>query len=245
MKKIELNGNVVSNSDSFFYDWFGIDSISPSKVSKMVNDANGDELEVVINSPGGDVFSGAQIYDILMSYSAKVTVRVQSIAASAASVIAMAGRPVVMSPVAQLMIHNVSSSAYGDYRDMDHMSDVLQSLNSSLAQAYKLKSGMSDEEIKSLMDDETWFTSLEAKQRKLCDEISYPKGYQEEEITAGFMNSNAEANRKVASYSVTPDITKLKQMYNDQFERQETEKCAAAAKAKAELELLELEGVIE
>ena len=211
----------------------------------MVNDANGDELEVVINSPGGDVFSGAQIYDILMSYTAKVTVRVQSIAASAASVIAMAGRPTVMSPVAQLMIHNVSSSAYGDYRDMDHMSEVLQSLNSSLAQAYKLKSGMSDEEIKSLMDDETWFTSLEAKQRKLCDEISYPNGYQEEEITAGFMNSIAEANRKVASYSVTPDITKLKQMYNDQIERQETEKCAAAAKAKAELELLELEGVIE
>lgn len=245
MKKIELNGNVVSNNDSFFYDFFGIDNISPSKVSKMVNDANGDELEVVINSPGGDVFSGAQIYDILMSYPDKVTVRVQSIAASAASVIAMAGRPTVMSPVAQLMIHNVSSSAYGDYRDMDHMSEVLQSLNSSLAQAYKFKSGMSDEEIKSLMDDETWFTSLEAKQRKLCDEIAYPDGYQEEEITAGFMNSIAEANRKVASYSVTPDITKLKQMYNDQIERQETEKCAAAAKAKAELELLELEGVIE
>lgn len=245
MKRIELNGNVVRNGDSFFYDFFGIDCISPEKVSKLTKDANGEELEVVINSPGGDVFSGSQIYDILMSYPAKVTVRVQSIAASAASVIAMAGRPTVMSPVAQLMIHNVSSSAYGDYRDMDHMSEVLQSLNSSLAQAYKLKSGMSDEEIKSLMDDETWFTSLEAKQRKLCDEIAYPDGYQEEEITAGFMNSIAEANRKVASYSVTPDITKLKQMYNDQIERQETEKCAAAAKAKAELELLELEGVIE
>lgn len=173
MKKIDIKGAIVSNNDADVYDYFGLESTSPNKVEKAILEANFDDLEVVINSGGGDVFSASVIYTALKSYKGNVTVKIVGLAASAASVIAMAGKKVLMSPTAQLMIHNVSTYTGGDYRDMEHAAEVLKNANETIANAYRLKTGKSQEELLGLMDKESWFTADKAKEIGFIDEVMF------------------------------------------------------------------------
>lgn len=172
-KKINIKGVIVPNDDKWIYDWFEMDSTCPREVEKEVEKANGEDLEVIINSPGGDVFSGSEIYTLLKDYSGNVVVKIVGVAASAASIIAMAGKKVMMSPTAEMMIHNVSSCACGDYRDFEHEAGVLKDYNSTIANAYMIKSGMTKEELLSMMDEETWLTPEKALEYKLIDEIMF------------------------------------------------------------------------
>ena len=123
------------------------------------------------------MFAGSEIYALLKDYPGNVTIRILGIAASAASVIAMAGDRVLIAPTAQIMIHNVSSLTTGDYRDHEHEAGVLKNYNKSIANAYMLKSGMSQEELLELMNKESWFTAQEAKELKLVDEIMFDNSY--------------------------------------------------------------------
>lgn len=173
MKKINVKGPIVSSGDSWIYDWLGIESTSPGTVSKAIEEALGDELEVDINSGGGDVFAGSEIYTALKSYKGNVTIRIVGLAGSAASVIAMAGNRVLMSPTAQIMIHNVSSRASGDHRDMAHTAEILKNANETIANAYMLKSGLSQKDLLDMMDAETWFTPQKALEHHLIDEIMF------------------------------------------------------------------------
>lgn len=173
MKKINIKGPIIRSDDQWIYDYFGIEAVSPKNVSKLIDEASGDELEVEINSGGGDVFSGSEIYTALKSYQGNVIVKIVGLAASAASVIAMAGKKVVMSPTAQMMIHNVSSMASGDHRDMAHASEVLKNANDTIANAYRLKSGKSQKELLDLMNKESWFTAQQALDNKLIDEVMF------------------------------------------------------------------------
>ena len=173
MAKVKVKGVIVSNDDKLIYDWFEMESTSPSDVEKEIEKANGADLEVEINSVGGDVYAGSEIYTALKSYKGNVTTKIVGIAASAASVIAMAGKRVLISPTAQIMIHNVSSCARGDYRDLGHEAEVLKNYNKSIASAYQLKSGMSEEELLQLMDAETWLTAKQALEYKLVDEVLF------------------------------------------------------------------------
>lgn len=168
-----IKGPIISNDDQWIYDWLDMEATSPKSVSAQIEKANGDDLEVEINSGGGSVFDGSEIYTSLKDYPGNVTVKIVGIAASAASVIAMAGKKVLMSPTSQMMIHNASIWAAGDYRDMDHMSNVLKNVNQTVANAYKLKTGKTDEELLSLMDAETWFTPQQALENKFIDEIMF------------------------------------------------------------------------
>ena len=172
-KRIDIKGVIVSNDDQWIYDWLEIESISPAQVMRAIEEANGDDLEVYINSPGGDVYSGSEIYTVLKEYPGNVTVKIVGIAASAASVIAMAGKRVLISPTAQIMIHNVSSISIGDYRDHAHESEVLKGWNKSIANAYRLKSGMSESELLKLMNQEKWLTAQEALDMGFVDEIMF------------------------------------------------------------------------
>lgn len=176
MPQIDIKGVIVSNDDAFIYDWFEMDCTSPKNVTEAISGANGEPLEISINSPGGDVFAGSEIYTALKEYTGDVTVKITGVAASAASVIAMAGKKVSISPTAQIMIHNVSSYAAGDYRDFSHESDVLKGWNKSIANAYALKSGIQDSEILSMMNKETWLTAQEAKEKGFVDEIMFDDG---------------------------------------------------------------------
>ena len=172
MKKIKINGVIIPNDYQDIYDWLGWDATSPKKISEQLEDSN-DNVVVEINSGGGSVFAGSEIYTMLKSYTGEVTVRIVGIAASAASVIAMAGNKVLMSPTSQLMIHNATMATHGDYREMDHTSDFLKNVNQSIANAYKLKSGKTDDELKEMMDNETWFTAQQALEHKLIDEVMF------------------------------------------------------------------------
>lgn len=173
MAKIIVKGPIISNDDQWIYDWLDMEATSPKSVQTQINNANGEDLDVEINSGGGSVFDGSEIYTTLKDYPGNVTVKIVGIAASAASVIAMAGKKILMSPTAQMMIHNASVWAAGDYRDMDHMSTVLKNVNQTVANAYRLKSGKSDEELLKMMDAETWFTPQQALEHKLIDEIMF------------------------------------------------------------------------
>ena len=172
-KKIKIKGVIVPNDDKWIYDWFEMDSTCPREVEKEVEKANGEDLEVIINSPGGDVFSGSEIYTLLKDYNGNVIVKIVGVAASAASIIAMAGKKVMMSPTAEMMIHNVHSAAQGDYRAMEHRAKILKDYNDTIANAYMIKSGMSKEDLLALMDKETWLTPEKALEYKLIDEIMF------------------------------------------------------------------------
>lgn len=173
-KKIKVSGVIVANDEKWIYDWFDMEATSPRDVMNVLDTADGiEEVEVTINSGGGDVFAGSEIFTELKSYKGNVTTRIVGLAASAASVIAMAGDKVVMSPTAQLMIHNVWSRAGGDYRDMEHMAGVLKGANQTIANAYKMKTGKTDEELLSLMDEETWFTPQDALSNGFIDEVMF------------------------------------------------------------------------
>lgn len=169
--RIDVNGAIVPNSDGWIYDWFGEDYTSPSKVAQAISDANGDDLDVYISSGGGDVFAGSEIYSALRAYTGKVRIHVTGIAASAASVIACAGDSDI-SPTAQMMVHNVSTYADGNYRDMRHTSNVLRQADRAIASAYMAKAGMTEKEALDLMDAETWLTAKDAVDWGLIDRIA-------------------------------------------------------------------------
>ena len=169
--KLDIKGDIIRNDDKWVYDWLELDGTCPRDVHDTLEKANGQPVEVYINSGGGDVFAGSEIYEVLRSYPGGVHIHVVGLAASAASVIACTGRSDI-APTAMMMVHNVSSSAWGDYRDMDHTSEVLQKANRAIAAAYTAKSGKPEAEVLAMMDRETWMTAQDAVEAGLVDAIS-------------------------------------------------------------------------
>ena len=171
MAKIEIKGAIVPTNDGWIYDFFGESYTSPQKVADALEDANGEDIDVEINSGGGDVFSASEIYAALRSYKGSVKIHVVGLAASAASVIACAGQSDI-APTAQMMVHNVSTYAAGDFHDMQHAAEMLKQANRSIASAYTTKTGMSEKDVLDLMDAETWITAQDAVDYGLIDEIA-------------------------------------------------------------------------
>lgn len=173
--RIEINGTIVASDEKWIYDWFGIEAVSPKEVKCQLKQAKENEpVDVYINSGGGDVFAGSEIYSELRAYPGLVKIHVTGIAASAASVIACAGESDI-SPTAMLMIHNVSGSARGDYNVMDKSSETLQQANRAVAAAYVHKTGMAETEVLEMMNKETWFSASDAVERGLIDRIAESK----------------------------------------------------------------------
>lgn len=169
--KIDIKGAIVSNDDAWIYDWFGETYTSPKNVSAALEEANGEDVDIEINSGGGDVFAGSEIYAAIRAYPGTVNIHVVGLAASAASVIACAAKSDI-APTAQMMVHNVSTWAAGNYHDMDHASNMLKQANRAIAAAYVEKSGMSEKDALDLMDAETWITAQDAVDYGLIDKIA-------------------------------------------------------------------------
>lgn len=167
---IEIRGVIVPDDDQWIYEWCGVSSTCPRMVRDALAKANGAPVVVAINSSGGNVTAGQEMYTMLREYAGEVLIRIQSMAASAAAVVAMA-RESEISPVAQIMIHNVSAQARGDYRAMDHASEVLRNSNQALAAAFVAKTGRPEAEILELMDRETWLTAQQAVELGFADRI--------------------------------------------------------------------------
>ena len=160
---LTLNGVIAESS------WWG-DEVTPEMFRQELNAGEGD-ITVWINSPGGDCIAAAQIYNMLIDYKGNVTVKIDGIAASAASVIAMAGTEVQMSPVAMMMIHNPMTIAIGDHEEMQKAIEMLAEVKESIINAYELKTGMSRAKIARLMDEETWMNAKKAVELGFADEI--------------------------------------------------------------------------
>ncbi|WP_186439708.1 head maturation protease, ClpP-related [Kurthia sp. Dielmo] len=169
--KLEVKGAIISNDDKWIYDWLDMDSTAPKDIVDSLPTTN-ENLDVIINSGGGDVYAGSEIYTALKEYPGKVNIKIVGIAASAASVIAMAGH-VTISPTAQIMIHNVSSFAAGDNRTMQHEADVLKGFNESIASAYVDKTNQPLDDILELMNKETWLTAQQAVELGFADEVMF------------------------------------------------------------------------
>ena len=158
-----LNGTIAEES------WFD-DDVTPQLFRDELNAGNGD-ITVWINSPGGDCVAAAQIYNMLMNYKGNVTIKIDGIAASAASVIAMAGTKVIMSPVSMMMIHNPATAAFGDSADMQKAIAMLDEVKESIINAYEIKTGLSRAKLSHLMDAETWMDANSAIEMGFADEI--------------------------------------------------------------------------
>ena len=150
------------------------DEITPQMFRDELNAGEGD-VTVWINSPGGNVFAAAEIYTMLKDYKGSITVKIDAIAASAASVVAMAGDTVQLSPVAMLMIHDPSTVAMGNTKDMEKAIEVLNEVKESIINAYASKSGLSHARIANLMSNETWMNAKKAVELGFADEILFSK----------------------------------------------------------------------
>ena len=174
MAKVNIKGPIISSDEKWIYNWFGMDATCARDVEKVINSVQqGEQLEVIINSNGGYVDEGSEIYTLLKDYNGEVVIKIVGMAASAASVIAMGGDKVKISPTGRIMIHNAAGGVCGDYRQMEHGAEVLKDCNEAIANAYALKTGMSKEELLDLMNKETFMNAQKAKELKFVDGIMF------------------------------------------------------------------------
>lgn len=229
--KIPIKGPIVSDDDIWIYEWFGIGATSPKTISKLIDSAGEEDLEVEINSGGGSVWAGSEIYTLLKSYKGKVITNIMGIAASAASVIAMAGDTVRIAPTGQIMIHNSMSGAAGDHRDLEHAAEMLKGVDKSIANAYILKTGNSMQDLLDLMAKETFMGAKEAKELGFVDEIMFDE---ENQLVVASFDQSAMLPRNVINKirnmiqdpKSNPEPPNLGQLNNNQEPQEEPKKVA-------------------
>lgn len=171
-KKIEIKGPIVSNTSGWVYDWLGWDSAYPKALQKALEEADGDDVILEVNSNGGLATAGFEMYKIIKDYPGKVTVHLIN-AMSAASFIVCAADEALASDAAILMIHNTQCYAEGDYRDMEMEADALKEFNQGIINVYMRKTGMSQEKLQELMDHDTHMSPQKAIQYGFIDGYLY------------------------------------------------------------------------
>lgn len=174
------------------------DKITPKQFKSELMSSSGD-ITLWINSPGGDVFAASQIYNMLMDYKGDVTVKIDGLAASAASVIAMAGTRVLMSPVSEIMVHNPMTVAIGNAEEMSKAIDMLSEIKESIINAYELKTNLPRDEISKMMDSETWINARKAVELGFADEIMYMENLNFNTALDSFMFSRMAVTNKLKS----------------------------------------------
>lgn len=203
--KINVKGAIIPNSDKWIYEMLEMDATSPKDIADSLPDTN-EDIDIIINSGGGDVYSGSEIYTSLKAYPGKVNIKIVGVAASAASVIAMAGDYIEMSPTAQMMIHNAWTVAMGDTNEMQKAVDMLDSVNKGIANAYINKTGKTEDEILSLMNKETWFNAQDAVEHGFADSKMFDEAAPRLVANSGQMLSDDVINRVTALVSKTPEM---------------------------------------
>ena len=174
--KINIKGAIIKNNNKWVYDWLEMDSTCPRDIVKALEEAKGEEIEVEINSGGGDVYSGSEIYSALKGYKGNTVGKIVGIAGSAASIIAMGVKKLCMAPTAQIMIHKASAYCGGNHKMLEKEADVLKSHDVGIANAYMLKTGMTQKNILEMMDKETWMDAKTALENGFVDEIMFDEG---------------------------------------------------------------------
>ena len=182
-----LNGTIAEES------WFD-DDVTPKLFKDELMSGSGN-ITVWINSPGGDCVAAAQIYNMLMDYKGDVTVKIDGIAASAASVIAMAGTRVLMSPTSLMMIHNPLTIAIGDTGEMQKAIDMLSEVKESIINAYEIKTGLTRAKLSHLMDAETWMNTNKAVELGFADDLLFKADSENAAAEDSFVFSRRKGGR--------------------------------------------------
>lgn len=175
-KKISIRGPIISSDHQWIYDLFEMDAISPKKFADELGKVTDGEVELEINSGGGSVYAASEMYTMLKDSGYKTVGKILGMAASAASFLATGCNRLLISPTAQMMVHNATSWQEGDYQAMDHASEFLKNVNKSIMNAYHLKSKQPFDKLKELMDKETFLTAEQAKELNFVDEIMFVDG---------------------------------------------------------------------
>lgn len=200
-----MNGEVIPSDYADVYDYLGYESINPRAVKQALNEANGSDVELEINSPGGYVDAGSEIYTALKEYSGKVTAKITGQACSAASWIALAADRVEMSPTAQMMIHRASTISIGNSDDLSSALNALDSLDQSFVDLYSQKTGLDKQEVYRLMCNTTWMNAKQAVDKGFADAIMFEDSKQPALVNAD------------GSLSIKPDmINKIKNLLHNQ-----------------------------
>ncbi len=200
-RELWLEGVIAEES------WWG-DEVTPAIFKEELNAGSG-VIVLHINSPGGDCVAASQIYTMLMDYPSDVIVQIDGIAASAASVIAMAGTTVRMSPTALMMVHNPWTTAMGDAAEMQKAIDLLDEVKESIINAYQIKTGLSRVKLSNIMDAETWLNAHKARELGFCDEVLYETtGEDEEEGSKPDFIFSAKAAARVLMNKVLESVPK-------------------------------------
>lgn len=168
MKIIEIVGDILDDFYGQMYERYKIPATYPQKIKSQLSEADGDDIEININSGGGDVYAGFEIYSEILKYKGNVRINVTGLAASAASVIMCAAESRI-SPVGMVMVHCSSCFARGNHNDMEKAADFLKTVDESIANAYAAKTGMTKEKAVALMEDTSWLTAEKAVELGLCD----------------------------------------------------------------------------
>lgn len=174
--RIDIRGAIVSDGDQWIYDYFGVPAVSPKRIMNQIDRAIANqekELVININSPGGSVYSASEIYTHIKKFPGNTVSEIVGVCASAASIILLASKRALIAPTGALMVHNASIIAEGDYRDMEDMKQLLIQTNSAIIQTYKAKTKKSEEELKQIMDAETWMNAQQALEHGFVDEIMF------------------------------------------------------------------------
>ncbi len=185
--------------------WWG-DEVTPAAFREELEAGTGN-IEVWINSPGGDCFAAAQIYNMLREYNGKVTVKIDGIAASAASVIAMAGDVVRASPVSMMMIHNPATIAMGDHNEMQKTIDILNEVKESIINAYQDKTRLSRNKLSRLMEDETWMNAKKMVELGFADEIMFTDNGEQADVAATMFGKKPYAQAIVNKLNMSTAAT--------------------------------------
>ncbi|HKN05517.1 MAG TPA: head maturation protease, ClpP-related [Buttiauxella sp.] len=170
IKAAAADDNSISIFDVIGQDYWG-EGVTAKRIAGALRSMNGADVTVNINSPGGDMFEGLAIYNLLREYSGKVTVKILGIAASAASVIAMAGDEIQIGLGAFLMIHNCWVIAMGNRNDFRALADYLEPFDGAMADIYAARSGLESEAVRSLMDAESYIGGKDAIEKGLADSL--------------------------------------------------------------------------
>lgn len=207
--ELRIEGDIIDDDDAFLYEWLGMKGTSPNAFKQELSTYSGKAITVWIDSYGGSVFAATGIYNALMEHKGTVTVKIDGKAMSAATIIAMAGGEILMSPSAIMMIHNPLTEAYGYASDLRKTADVLDEVKEAIINAYQLKTGRSRAKLSALMDDETYMNAKKAISEGFADGMLYAET-EAEPVEMAFnrhaiLNSTTEATRRIAAICKPPE----------------------------------------
>ena len=222
MPKVPVKGIISSEDDAEVYEFFGYSTVTPSDIDTALSNAAGADITVEINSPGGDVFAGSEIFTALKNYQGNVEVDIVGLAASAASIIAMSGKPIKISPTAQLMIHRAATVSQGNADDLASDLAGLDSTDQAIVGVYQTKTGLDPQTIYQMMSKETWINAQEAVKQGFADEVMFAEAPKITNSTEVLLSDDVIAKvktlmRKVQEKNEPEKVNKQDSQLNDKL----------------------------